>query len=77
MTREEALESLSSEFKAQMDALNSKGLVDLKPLNGGVGDVSSHEYVWTLNNALKVCDDDDVETYDAAAFDEALKKFRI
>ncbi len=75
MERSEALEKLNEEFKSHLQADRENGLVDLKALCRIGEDTSTHEYVWTLNNALKVSKGDNVETFSAAEVDQALEQF--
>lgn len=77
MQRKEALKQLNLEFRRNMELSRQKGLVDLKTLCRTGEDTSTHEYVWTLNNALKVCDDPDVQTFSTSEVDAALDQFDI
>lgn len=77
MKRSEALKRLNAEFHDNVMKDEKAGMIDMKALCRTGEDTSTHEYVWTLNNALKVCDDDDVQTFKSSEVDKALKQFII
>lgn len=76
MERDEALASLKSQFEESLDRCAKDGMVDVKLLCNGRRDVSTHEIIWTLNNALRQVASGHVAEHSAETVGEILRPIR-
>lgn len=73
MNRKNALKELKVDFEKSLAVERSNGMVDLKALCDTGRDASSHEFVWTLNNALKQSQKPNLPSYSVDEISAIIK----